>query len=308
VLGINDSKLNCVHFEGIYSELYQASLVFGAGQPIAIKADLQSCVLENCRQFFDRPSFVGSARLYSGVAINCRFVTPYITIQGTSPVFTDKFIRAEAGSFGNSFDRFLIKSSVPSTAITNQVDPSQHTQFVTTTEKSLNQFVTQRESNRLGFSVPYGQSWAAAPLFPFLTTISAGNLNTNSRVRIRVTVRTSAIGAGAQVNLAGIIGGQTASTPAVTLTPAAPSATFELLLTFGGSVDKTYSSSAAFYSVGTAALTGSADQISNNSGLPYPAVNLLTSDLAVSLSIFSLSDGSVSFINGEIEVTSGIYI
>ena len=252
---VNTGLIQDSIIENVYSELYQSALVYGLGVPTAISSNLLNCQIVGCRQYFDRIAFAGAARLYTGQAINCHFVNPVISIQGTAPVSTDLFITLNTGSFGNTFDPFNISNSSPVETNAYYVNPSQHIVAQTATDKQNNEFRPFRTSTPIQFSMPDGTITSAA-VSPAIATIPAYFLNTNNLIKVSARFRTTATGAGAAVTLATLIDGQFANTSTVTLTSANPEVECSIRIRFNGGVDKTYVPTASFHFSSTALQSG----------------------------------------------------
>jgi len=306
IYGVNTALLLNSTLEGVYSELYQAASVYGAGQPIAVSIDLRDCVVTCCRQYWDRTAFAGLARLYRGKAINTKFEKPAITVQGTAAVPTDVFIYLNTGSFGNTFDTFYISSSSPTSVDTYFVHPSQHITAQTSSEKQNNEYRSFRAATPIQFSVPSGQTYSTAAS-RLLATIPAYFLNTNTTIEVSVFARTTAVGAGAVLNLSNLINAAGGNTGNVTLTSAAPEAEFKIRIIFTGGIDKTYTPTAEYYFTGFVVQRGTTIMTGSNSGTAFSAVNVSTSDMQIFLNVSSLSDGVIQFVNGRVQVIENMF-
>ena len=306
IYGANNALFLNSTIEGVYSELYQAASVYGSGQPIAIAIDLRDCVVTCCRQYWDRVSFAGSARLYRGKAINCKFEKPAISVQGTAPVSTDNFIYLNTGSFGNTFDTFYISSSDPSSVDTYYVHPSQHITAQTASEKQNNAYRSFRAATPIQFSVPSGQTWSAAAS-RLLATIPAYFLNTNTTIEVSVFVRTTASGAGAVLNLGNLINAAGGNTGNITLDSTNPEAELKFRIQFTGGTDKTYTPTASYYFAGYALQKGGTIMTGSNSGSAFSAVNVVNNDMGIWLNVSSLSDGVVEFVDGRVQVIENMF-
>ncbi|MFZ2657475.1 MAG: glycosyl hydrolase family 28-related protein [Victivallales bacterium] len=286
ILGKNGAIIFRSIIEGSYNELYQKSSVVGPfGAPVSIKCDLESCIVQTPRQYFDALSFAKTAHIYVGKAVNTKFEKPGISKVGAPIAAADRFIVFSPGSYGNYVDAFCMYSYADKKLTdTWSVHPSQLVQGPAGAAK-YNNF---REANLIQPSAALGTSFSKNGDF-LLATIPAYNLNSNDVI----TIRGSALTAGAKgssVRMSASIDGTSSTTPAMKIdTTAGNEVFFELNLRFTGSTDKTFAPKSSYWGSNKAERAGSVI-INTNGGNAIGPVDIVNKDMQIWLHTSDLVD------------------
>ena len=305
--GANGAYVENGTIENIYSELSASTNVFGAsGLPYAIgNLELHNVTVQSPRQYFTSASFAGSARIFKGIGVNCKFISPQFNKIGANAVSTDKLIELTAGSLGNYVDMFDVSSVVGSVTTHWYTHPSQHV----TTIAGATRYNDWRKIDYVPVSLANGTTYATngdktVATIPFL------NLNCQDMIKIRIVAKSTVDGA-ATVRAVALINGTSVNSGAIAINSAVGTeATLDLELFMAGhstgSVDKAYDATATalyYWAAGESRRGNVTTAIASNTnaGAYVGPIDITANNLVIALTIAGVTTDTIEFVGAWIE-------